>query len=82
MLNHPEVIIEMQFFASISILNISGMHIGEKDQSENSYSSSKLFLIVYLIVHIVSYISYLYKKRDLKLNGKPDKNGVLTGSKE
>jgi len=58
------------------------MQVGSKDDSHNHSESNRQFLIAYLILHIMSYIIYLYSKRDLKLNGKPDVNGVLSASKE
>ena len=39
-------------------------------------------MIAYLILHIISYMIFFYRKRDIKLNGKPDTNGLLSASKE
>ena len=35
-----------------------------------------------LIVHIASYISKIYRKRDIRLNGKPDANGIHSAKNE
>ena len=40
------------------------------------------YLSAYLFVHIYSYVGHYFRLHDIKLNGKPDVNGVYTAKKE
>ena len=40
------------------------------------------YVVLFLILHIISYFTHYYRIYDIKLNGKPDHNGVYSARHE
>ena len=70
---HPESLIELLIFGSITIL-----YVGANVESPN-YSKLNSIQISLLSAHAYSYISNIYRSAEIYNNGVVDANGVMRG---
>ena len=70
----------MQIMVAFIILQINAIY--QKEGDDVVSMPNRPYIIIYLIMHIISYILYYFRKRDIKLNGQPDANGVYTAKRE
>lgn len=75
----------MQMIACIIILGLSQMimqnveseHVTHEESTQNAH-----FVIMFLILHVISYLVHYFRIYDIKLNGKSDLNGVYSAKRE
>lgn len=77
---NSEIILEMQIIACIVILQIHGLFMKEGEEIEDE--PNRPYIILYLTLHILSYLASYFRNYDVKLNGQPDINGVFTARRE
>lgn len=60
----------------------SKFQFAEDLHNESLSKPNQLFIILFLILHILSYIAHFFRKKDIRINGKPDLYGVYSAQKE
>lgn len=86
----PEIILEMQIISAILIIYIDTVFISNKNLRLKSDleiygdkpNPNEPFVILLLCLHIFSYLLNLFKKREIRLYGEPDINGVYMSKRE
>lgn len=87
-----EIVLEMQIIACLLIISFqNSLNIDNKDEYKSDVTGSNIdhdsnpnqfYLILYLILHVASYLAHFFRLRDLKINGQPDINGVYSARRE
>lgn len=76
----------MQIIACTIILGLSNMIMEsveqEHGQHEEALSVNSRFVIMFLVLHCVSYLVHYFRIYDIKLNGQSDLNGVYSAKRE
>ena len=82
--NNTEIVLEMQIIACFAAIILSDLFndFRVSSGSINEKMKNKNYVILYLILHLVSYIVHFFRIHDVKLNGKPDINGVYYARRE
>lgn len=90
---NPESILEMQIFSCSLILNIHHLLIAQKkyvpansDLDQSSKSANDMpnlnYVIIFLVLHIFSYLIHYFRVYDIGKNGIADMNGVYSAKTE
>lgn len=56
--------------------------IKQEINKDHNLNINNGYLIAFLILHVCSYVGHYFRLHDIKLNGKPDINGVYTAKTE
>jgi hypothetical protein len=77
---HIESVVEMQLMAIITMMCMN--YTVTQDENNERDFTLEFIVYCYFFEHILSYLIFIYRKRDLARNGKPDSYGVIRAKNE
>lgn len=74
----------MQILASAIVLSMKTLQFHEDESaiSIDTHMPNYDYVVLYLVLHIISYLVHFFRIHDIKVNGKPDMNGVYSARRE